>query len=147
MKPTIRRAAEQDAIYFAANLRPADALELQTAHPHEELVDVLNDAIRQGESFTLQFGEAAPCILFGIVKYTDIIGIIWMVATRSITGHALSILREASMWIDSWKARYGVLANYVELRNELHIRWLTILGARFTKKLQRNGVDVFLFTF
>lgn len=147
MKPTIRRAAEQDATFFAANLRPADALELATAHPHEDAVDVLDDAIRRGESYTLQFGDEVPCILFGIVKYAPHIGIIWMVGTKGIAGHALSILREASIWIDSWKAKYGVLANYVELRNELHIRWLCLLGARFTKKLQRNGVDVFLFTF
>lgn len=147
MKPTIRRAEDDDAIYFAVNLRSADARELHTAHPDKSIEAVLRDAIQKGEAYTLRFGTDSPCVLFGIVKYTSLIGIIWMVATPRIDGHALSILREASSWIDSWKAKYGVLTNYMEVRNTLHLRWLTVLGATFRRYCNRNGVEVVLFTF
>ena len=70
------------------------------------------------------------------------IGTIWMVCTEGINGRAISILREARHWITYWKHEYSLLANYVETRNKLHVRWLKALGARFDYAFLRNGVVV-----
>jgi hypothetical protein len=152
VKPTIRRADDwDDAIYFANHLRPADARELQTAHPTKQIVHILSDAIRSGETYTARFGKYTyPCVLFGVAPVEAGIvapveagiGIIWMVCTDDIKGHAISILREARHWIQYWKHDYSLLANCVETRNKLHVRWLKALGARFDHAYLRNGVVV-----
>lgn len=145
MKPTIRRAKEQDAFWFASRLRPEDAGELLRAHPDGNLWSILVNAITVSEeSYTLRFGNEDPCILFG-VRPIGPSGVIWMVGTPDIHGHAISILREARHWFTAWKQRYSYLCNYVEARNDLHVRWLQLLGAAFPRCDLRNGEEVLVF--
>ena len=143
MKPTIRRANVYDALYFARHLRPADARELQAAHPQSRLVDILIRALRDSEAYVASFHT--DCVLFGVAPVEPGIGTIWMVCTDGIKGHAISILREARHWIAYWKTQYSLLANYVEDRNLLHLEWLWLLGAKFDRSEYRNGILVNLF--
>lgn len=146
MKPTVRRADVRVASHFAANLRPADRRELQAAHPNKQIIDILRHAIASGDSYVAGFEEGNYwCVLFGVVPGPGGLGIIWMVCTPGIKGHAIAILREARHWITCWKHQYDVLANYVEVRNTSAWVWLKALGAYFGPPEQRNGEAVLPF--
>ena len=148
MKPFIRRATGLDAIRFAPVLRPEDALELQTAHPEQQLWSILTQAVESGESYLWADNPDffSPYLLCGVVPVELGIGTIWMVATDGIKGHAISILREARHWLTYWHEQYSLLVNQVECRNILHLRWLQLLGARVDPDADiRNGQQVLTF--
>jgi len=146
VKPIVRRADVRVAKHFADNLRPADARELEAAHPNLPLEEILCYAIRNSEAYVAGFGEGAEwCVLFGVEYIEPGIGTIWMVCTEGIKGRTISILREARHWITYWKHQYGLLANYVETRNYMAVAWLALLGAQFGGPEFRNGVRVRLF--
>lgn len=59
-------------------------------------------------------------------------GTIWMCATTAISRHRLELLRHARQWIDHLLTSYERVGNMVDNRNKLHVRWLQMLGFRFT---------------
>jgi hypothetical protein len=58
-------------------------------------------------------------------------GIIWAVLTPNVYNCIDEFNRVSSIILDNWLNKYGVLHNYVDTRNEAHIRWLKYLGFTF----------------
>jgi hypothetical protein len=70
--------------------------------------------------------------LCGVVATpTPGVGSVWMVGTKAISRHRTRFLREGRKWLDVKFSDYRCLGNFVDARNELHIRWLKHLGFTF----------------
>lgn len=136
---TVRPASPAEASWFASHLREEDEREVTTATGRTTQV-VLLDSLRlsRGKCYTVRRtvdGKIAehPCAIFGVVDdpNTPGAGIVWLLATPDVRHCAISLLREASVWITHWTTQYpSGLHNIVDTRNALHIRWLKLLGFR-----------------
>jgi hypothetical protein len=63
----------------------------------------------------------------------DNFGTVWMLCTDNVTKHRHELIRRARTWLDTLP--YERVGNIVDARNKLHIRWLALLGFRFTGAL------------
>ena len=80
--------------------------------------------------FTIVDKENVPVGMFGVSKE----GAIWLLASNDIYRIRFSFLRESRKVIDFLNQKYPTLWNYVDCRNELHIRWLKWCGFKFLRK-------------
>ena len=62
-------------------------------------------------------------------------GAIWLLATPDIKRIRFSFLRESRKVVNLLNHKYKVLWNFVDCRNELHLRWLKWCGFTFLRKL------------
>jgi hypothetical protein len=58
-------------------------------------------------------------------------GVIWAVLTPDVYNCIKEFNKVSAAILDHWLNKYGVLHNYVDTRNEAHIRWLKHLGFTF----------------
>lgn len=85
--------------------------------------------------------EEQPSVIFGITPSpgNSSAGIIWLLSTEEIRRAPLSILREAREWVDYFTARYSSIYNIADERNDLHIRWIQLLGFTLGDTYALNG--------
>jgi hypothetical protein len=69
--------------------------------------------------------------MFGVSKE----GAIWLLASDDIHRIRFSFLRESRKVIDFLNQKYPKLWNYVDSRNQLHLRWLKWCGFIFLRKV------------
>lgn len=143
-----RRASLLDVLEMSSRLRMEDQRELQAAHPTRYVAGVLKESweASQGKCWTLSTtANDKPILLFGCVTHKGLavqVGVPWMVATPEVGRHAISVIREARHWFDSWLFTHKFLMNHVEVRNKLHVRWLELVGVTWGDSTERNGVEV-----
>lgn len=136
---TIRPASREEAVWLSSRLRPEDRREIETASGKTAEVLLPASFDLSDEAYTIRLTtdgklEANPVAIFGVAEHVrhPNIGIPWLLSTEGIRRGALSVLREAPFWLDSWLAKYsGGLHNIVDQRNALHRRWLAYTGFTF----------------
>jgi len=123
----VRQATAEDVAYIAAHLRSADRDEIEAA-VGEEPEKILNYGLALSD-FCGCFvdPEEVPVGLFGASSSAEG-GLVWMVSTPTIERYPLRFLRRCRAFVDLLQHTYGVLHNYVDARNAIHIRWLRWLG-------------------
>lgn len=147
---TIRPATKEDAEYLGVNLRPDDKREVETStgQPADKVVPL--SLSLSSECYTIRLTDSngkienAPAVIFGVADHTNVpdLGIVWLLATPKIHRAPISILREAAPWLDHFNKRYPAgITNIVDVRNDLHMRWLAILGFEFGNVMRVNGHD------
>lgn len=67
-------------------------------------------------------------------------GAIWLLASDDIQKIRFSFLRESRKVVELLNQKYRTLWNYVDCRNELHLRWLKWCGFKFIRQL-KYGVN------
>lgn len=136
----VRPATVEDCQHLAPRLRREDIEEVRAASGLEPLV-ALTLGLRLGECLVMECkGERFG--LFGVCPtQTPGVGLVWMLATDSIHTHRTRFIRECRKWVKHLHTNYPVLWNYVDARNELHIRWLHWLGFEFIKLHPEHGVE------
>ena len=81
--------------------------------------------------------------MFGVSKE----GAIWLLASDEIYRIRFSFLRESRKVIDFLNQKYPTLWNYVDCRNELHIRWLKWCGFKFLRKINYGVLQLPFYEF
>jgi len=146
---TIRPAVRSEAEWLGANLREDDRREVETAAglPAEQVVPLSFDQSRECYTIRLstqrQTVEDEPCVIFGVTDdpHNKDVGIMWLLGTPRMRRAALSILREAPKWLDHFNRIYtGGIHNFVDTRNDLHVRWLLLTGFAMGDTYMLNGV-------
>lgn len=137
----VRPARLEDVAYLAPRLRSADIAELKAALglPPEP---ALRAAV-ENPSITALVGLGAsdePVVIFGSSPAGPGVGLVWMLATEDLLKYRLPFLRRSRRWVETLHEQYPVLTNWVDARNELHIRWLGWLGFQFLR-LEPFGVE------
>jgi len=137
----VRLAEDSDADALAPRLRAADRREIEAALGMDQTV-VLRHGVRASDPCHAVVVGGAVVALFGVVPSarSPEIGSVWLLASEAFAAHAFFIVRSSKVWIPKLHERYRVLTNFVDARNEVHIRWLRWCGFVFVRRVERFGV-------
>lgn len=127
----------KDLIYLAPRLRFADKQEI-VANSGSTPIEALYKGYKSSDIlFTIINPKGEPVGLFGVNNA----GAIWLLATDNLKDIKIAFLKECKKVINLLNKKYKVLWNFVDCRNELHIKWLKWCGFTFIKKLNYGVLD------
>ena len=121
----------EDIDLLANKLRFADKREVLDGSGQTPNQALTTGYVQSELCFTITDKEEKPVGMFGVSKE----GSIWLLATDDIMKIKVSFLRESRKVISFLCSKYRILWNYVDCRNELHIRWLKWCGFKFLRKI------------
>jgi len=127
----IRKTIPEDIDYLAPRLRYEDKREVLDGYglnPYQALKISFNSA---EICLTIVDTKNIPVGIFGVSED----GAIWLLATPEINKIRFSFLRECRKVVNLLNRKYKLLWNYVDCRNELHLRWLKWCGFTFLRKI------------
>ena len=124
----------EDIKYLAPRLRQTDKEEILAgigATPyHALLIGYYNCVI----VFTIVNPKNEPVGIFGVTDCGDGTGAIWLLATDGLAKIQIAFLKECRKVVNVLNKKYKILWNYVDCRNQLHIKWLKWCGFQFINK-------------
>ena len=130
MPVDLRLATPDDADWFAARLRPADAAEL-TAASGPDLAATLRNAVEAsyGKAWVAMLGDE-PISLFGIARFSLMgdAAAPWMVGTPTLLKQGRALMEIGRAYCAMAREEFALLVNFVDVRNTASIRWLKRLG-------------------
>lgn len=127
----LRDADERDIEFMKYSLREAEVLEIW-ASDHMSPEEMLTASMkRSSESFTLVHKEKIVGML-GLVPDSLISerATVWLLTTNEIYSMWIRFLKISKPIIEGLQAKYPVLYNFVDSRNEQCLRWLRWCGAK-----------------
>jgi len=126
-----RLSIHEDCTYLADKLRYEDKREILDASGFAPYGGLLKSFVNSEVCFTIVDKDDVPVGMFGVSK----VGGIWLLASDEIFRIRFSFLRESRKVVDFLNNKYPKLWNYVDCRNDLHIRWLKWCGFKFLRKI------------
>lgn len=139
----IRPARTVDAEELAPQLREADRREIAAATGRPALA-----VLRQG------IAESDPCyaMVMGVRKVAGVFGVVpdhhrpesgrvWLLGSDILSRHRFALFRLSGPWMQHLHQRYRILWNYVDTRNQLHIRWIHLCGFQFLRRVEQYGFE------
>ena len=139
----VRPATHNDVADIAPRLRSADLREV-SAGTGEPAQDVLAGGIAESDPCYAATDENGRVIgLFGVVPHLDQkdVGRIWLLGSEDLVQQSFHFARSSRVWIERLQKRYRVLWNWVDARNEVHIRWLKWCGFAMTAVDESYGAE------
>jgi len=140
-----RDSIETDIKVIAQDMRQSDKDEIYASH-HKEPLDALREGFNESIlCFTVEHNNK-PCIMFGVVPFNflDNRGRIWMLATSEFRNCHRKFLKYGKIFLNYMLEHYSELSNFIDVRNELSIRWLSWLGAEMGEAVP-YGAEKLLF--
>ena len=135
----MRISTLDDVEYLAPRLRFEDKQEILAASGLTPY-DALKKSFENSQiCLTIVNPKDEPVGIFGVVDLGGVIGGIWMLGTNNLAGIQIAFLKECKKVIQLLNKKYKILWNYVDCRNQLHIKWLKWCGFKFINK-QNYGV-------
>ena len=131
-----RQSIYEDCIYLAPILRFADKREILDGTGMPPYNALVKGYVSSEVCFTIVDKENTPVGMFGVSEN----GAIWLLASDNIQKIRFSFLRESRKVVELLNQKYRTLWNYVDCRNELHLRWLKWCGFKFIRQL-KYGVN------
>lgn len=145
MKPTfVRQATAEDLEYVAHNLRPEDRAEVLAATGLDPRV-LLPLAAQEGREVLaagLQSNNRAE-IIFGVDPIPELpsAGVIWLLSTPVIYDHPVEFVTRTRELLQKFHERYELLTNFIDERNERHVKWLSWMGFKQLRRVERFGAQ------
>lgn len=138
----VRPARKRDVYDMHSRLRVADRQEVEAATgrtPFDALMDGLESskpclAVQKAGRAEVMFG-VVPFPMSGSVR----VGAVWMLGTGELQAFSRTFLRESARWLEVVSADYDLLTNFIDARNDAHIRWLHWLGFSFIQRIETGG--------
>lgn len=132
---TVREAVPQDAEAFGRRLREEDARECWAAAGLGP-VQAVAVGIAQSETCRVAHYGAEPLAVWGVVDDGEWspgcrAGKVWMLGTPLIRSHKTLFLRRSVSELEGLWRTWGVLWNFADARNSVHLQWLRWLGFEF----------------
>ena len=142
----VRDATLDDAVELGPRLRPEDRAEIRAmAGSIDPTLALIGSVLLSGDNAKAIVTNAGEVIgLFGVVDDGDGIGgTVWLMASSTLEErrYALTFLRECHKWCDRMNAKFPLLHNYVDARNEVHLKWLKWCGCIFIKHEPSFGYE------
>jgi hypothetical protein len=128
----------EDIKYLAPRLRQEDKQEILAGSgltPYEALHIGFKNAVIV---FTIFNPKNKPVGIFGVDDVGNGIGAIWLLATKDLAKIQIAFLKECREVIKFLNTKYKILWNFVDCRNQLHIKWLKWCGFKFLRKTNRG---------
>jgi hypothetical protein len=127
----IRKTISEDIEFLAPRLRYEDKREVLDSvglTPYQALTDGFN---LSQICLTIVDTKNIPVGMFGVSED----GAIWLLASPDIKRIRFSFVRESRKVVNLLNYKYKILWNFVDCRNELHLRWLKWCGFKFLRKI------------
>jgi len=145
MKATFTRPATlEDAERVAARLREEDRQEVLAAGGVDPRI-VLPSYVREGrEVYAAGLAEEGLAeLLWGIdpIPFYDGVAVVWMLSTDRIYDYPVEFVIRTREGLDQLHERFELLTNFIDARNERHIRWLKWLGFKFLRRIEQFGAQ------
>ena len=134
----IRLTTLEDIKYLAPRLRQEDKQEILAGSgltPYEALLIGFKNSV---VVFTIFNPKNKPVGIFGINNYEKDIGVIWLLATKDLAKIQIAFLKQCREVVKFLNTKYKILWNFVDCRNQLHIKWLKWCGFKFLRKTNRG---------
>lgn len=136
----VLKADEASLLQVAEHMRQEDIQEIEAATGRTPQESLLLSLSLPGEVYVAYLGEVSlsrsrrPFAAFGCSD-----GIVWLLCTDEVYKAKVSTFREAKRYIKGWLEQYGVLQNFADCRNTLHLSWINALGFTFGQKVNHRG--------
>lgn len=143
----VRAANIEDADKLAPLLRRDDIEEIKAAVGAEPLAVLKQGMIISDPCYTVLDMEDSPLAVFGVIgdSCRPSVGRIWLLGSDRLVQYSYTFLRYSREWIEKLHESYPTLWNYIDARNEVHIRWLKWCGFTFLRRIEKHGVEQRLF--
>lgn len=132
--PEYRTARFDDVLDLAPRLRQADRDEIEAATGLDDPEKALSLSFTLSTQCWVVTHDGVVHGMFGAGQdpNEDRHGIVWaMTSDELVTDHRVWFIRNSPRLLDMQHERYPFLWNWIDARNELHIRWLEWLGFKF----------------
>ena len=123
----MRMSTLDDVEYLAPRLRFADKQEILASIGLTPLEGLKQSFSNSTLCLTIVNPKGKAVGIFGIADLGGFVGGIWLLATEDLTTIQIAFLKECKKVIQLLNKKYKILWNYVDCRNQLHIKWMTKL--------------------
>ena len=140
--PFMKIASDKDARQLAKILRKDDLQECK-AHSNIDGETALVLGVRHSHLPIGIYLEDNKCIcILGVVPEEKKIGRVWLLASDDLK-EVLSyrFIKNTKKVCELLNQSFPILYNYVDARNELHIKWLKWVGFTFINKHEKFGYE------
>lgn len=129
-----------DVTYIAEFMREADRAEIRS-HSGREPLEALSFAFAEcPRRWTIEV-DGRPAAMFGVYRSGDI-GQPWMLGTDLLVRAQWWFLRRSRKWLPVIAQGCDYLANVVDCRNTVHIRWIQWMGFRIVARVPEFGYEL-----
>ena len=131
----------EDIKYLGPRLRQEDKQEILAGSgllPYEALHIGFKNAVIV---FTIFNPKNKPVGIFGVDDLGNGVGGIWLLATKDLAKIQIAFLKQCREVVKFLNTKYKILWNFVDCRNQLHIKWLKWCGFQFINKKQYGVLD------
>jgi hypothetical protein len=124
----VRNAVVADAYFLGERLREADIQEIEATQRYKDATDALIQGILDStDCWTIMEPKTGiPVAMCGVQPVLS--GLlyvpIWLLGTEAIRRYSTKFLRLTKKWLNVLAIQLGPIGNYVDVRNELHVKWL-----------------------
>jgi hypothetical protein len=139
----VRAASPSDADVLAPRLRSQDLQEIHAADGRDPLLVLREGVAASDPCFAVLNSAGAPVALFGAIPDPADArrAKVWLLGTPELLQHRRFVLRMSRLWTEKLHERYAVLWNFVDARNQVHLRWLEWCGFRFLRLVEHFGFE------
>ena len=131
----MRMSTLKDVEYLAPRLRFGDKQEILASLGLTPLDGLKLSFSNSTLCLTIVNLKGLPVGIFGIADLGGGVGGLWLLASEDLATVQISFLRECKKVIQLLNKKYKILWNFVDCRNELHVRWLKWCGFKFLRKI------------
>ena len=121
---------------FIIIARPDDLLECYHVTQESFEDTLINDL---SNTYCLYDADGMDVYAIWGVDKEEIESVIWMLCTKRVEENPVTFLRYCRNYIKRLLDQYPLMHNYVWLGNDLHVKWLKWMGAKFGETIIING--------
>ncbi|WP_339084245.1 phage protein Gp13 family protein [Hyphomicrobium sp. ghe19] len=131
---------------IARRMREADRLEVHAASGKTP-GQALAFSLRKSSVAWTWLVDGRPEAMFGVGDLNILAGVgaPWLLGTDVVLAHQMEFLRRSREWRNQLLQRYSTLTNFVDVRNEVSVRWLRWLGFKLSEPITYRGHDFYVF--
>jgi hypothetical protein len=135
-KVRVREATMFDVGQLTPNLRSADRREIMALGMTPDSA-LLESYISSPQRYSILKDDGRIVGMFGVGPHPDLskdlgqpVGCVWMLGSDGLRDVRYSFLKKCQKWVDVLHRDHPILWNWVDARNNLHLKWLEWLGFR-----------------
>lgn len=135
-------ATRSDAVSLAPRLRESDVREMTAAYgiaPQAALLESL-EVSDDDMCWVAKLGDV-PVVMFGVNSIAPDTGGIWMLASDEVYSNKRDFMRHCWNHLMLMHTRYRYLTNFVDVRNQVAMRWMRKLGFEAVQFLPEFGYE------
>jgi hypothetical protein len=144
VKPYHRKSLLIDVVDLAPKLRYEDKREVETlGHTPEQALCLAYLSSSICKSIINNIGQVVG--MYGVTPLSDKCGQVWMLGSEGLIKIRLAFLKQSRSEVDMMNKAYPHLCNFIDSRNEVHLKWIKWCGFKILGEKIINNVKFFEF--